>query len=132
MSKTDKTPEVTETPESIKDLKTLVGHLVYVRDQARLGISTNLPASLKFLKLKQSTLEKYCPTFLERVSKLSWDLCYVAFKQNNPTATLKDFRNKFVTTLAGHAAYKKAFDEIVQKLPAEVTLEELEKLQQES
>lgn len=110
-------------------IKQKIEHLVLAYDSATLGVKKNFPTFLVDFKLIPSTLEKYRPTFLERCSFAAWDLCYLAYLKKTPGGTAQDFRRQYVGTIPGHRAYQLALEEVQQRLPITVDIEQLKEFQ---
>ena len=106
--------------------------LVYAHDLRLIGHQTALPRDIKTFKLKQSTIDRYLTSFAERVTFLAWDFLYLEFVKENPNGTKEEFNRKFFGTFQGHEKYREALAAVSKLLPAEVTLDALQKVQQEA
>lgn len=97
--------------------------IVYHYDQSLLGIPAQKISGLRLAKIKPSQLEYLAPTFLERISLTAWDFCFLSYLKQNPNGNKKDFQAKYVGTLKGHEAYKKALDEVAKILPEKLDVD---------
>jgi hypothetical protein len=106
--------------------------LVWALDSDRLGVKKKIPKNLVDFPLELEALEKYMPPFTERCRIGAWQLCYMAYVQQNPSGTIQDFRNRYVGTIPGHRTYQKALEETASRIPEKVTVEMLERYRQEN
>lgn len=106
-----------------------VQKLILGYDLSSLGINWTLPEPIKDLKLSQDVLDKYSPSFLERVCHLAWLSCFENFKINYPDGTEEEFRANFLSKPAGFAVYQKAVQNLQSKIEKTVLLETLKEFQ---
>lgn len=105
--------------------------IVFVFDLQSLGIHVDLPAECKALKISDVLLDKYCPSFLERVSKMTMQVCFEAYKVKVPEATFKDFHTKFLNTKAGFEGYKQTMSSLNSKMVEKIEVEALREFHQQ-
>ena len=100
--------------------------LVHIVDHHAVGLTITVPQSLQVEKLFPDVLEKYCPRFSVRVAAVAWTVCFNAWKQENADGTMDQFRESFVGTFAGVAAYQEALNVVMPKLKREIVVVDVE------
>lgn len=105
-----------------------IAALVYIFDHRSVDYQIPAPEVLKFDRLLPSVLEKYSPTYSERLSNVAFTICYQVYLKNNPAATLEQFQEKFLTTAPGVAAYQEALNQASKKIKEKVSVEDIESL----
>lgn len=102
--------------------------LVQIYDLRCVDYFVDVPEILKFDKLMPDVLQKYMPSYTQRVSSVAFSVCYQAFLKTNPQATLDDFQATFLTSPAGITAYQEALNLISPKVKEVLTTEDIESL----
>ena len=102
--------------------------LVQIYDLRCVDYVVDVPAFLKFDRLLPDVLQKYMPSYAQRVSNVAFTVCYQAFLKSNPSATLDQFQSEFLTTQPGVTAYQEALNLISPKVKQVLTVEDIEGL----
>jgi hypothetical protein len=102
--------------------------LVHIFDLRCVDYFVDVPEFLKFSKLMPDVLQKYMPSYTQRVSSVAFTVCYQAFLKTNPQATLEEFQASFLSSPAGITAYQEALNLISPKVKRDLSVEDIESL----
>lgn len=110
------------------EFKDKIKILVSIHDHRAIEIPAKVPDYVKDIRLLQSTVDKYAPSFQERCQQVTNSLLYLNYIQLVPNATKTQFFNQFMSTHAGLKSFAETLAFVTQKLPERVPVEELEKI----
>lgn len=109
------------------DIKTKIESLVLLADSRVLGFAVQAPENLTGAKILESTLEKYCPPFEDRLLYFSWPFAYRRWLRQAPEnskTSLDEFKQLCLVPESYHL-YSDAVQELSKMLPKNITLEYL-------
>lgn len=104
-----------------------IGAIVFAYDLHTLGIFLDIPDEARSQNISVTILEKYAPSFLERVTKITMEACYHSYMQKNPESNFREFRLKFLGSRGGFEVYKQTLAKIEEKLIVKLDAATLEK-----
>lgn len=113
-------------------LELKIQHLVHQLDRSRIGLDFQVYQDSKTVRLFPDTVQKYTPVFEARVALLVWEVAYNKYTEANGSVSFEEFRNLVFKSPKNLHYYSDTFATLAQILPRKVTVEDLERVQQES
>lgn len=113
-------------------LEQKIQHLVHQLDRSRIGLDFQVYQDSKTVRLFPDTVQKYTPVFEARVALLVWEVAYKKFTEEKGAVPFTTFRQMVFSSPKNLHYYTETFATLAERLPREVTVEDLERVRQES